>query len=1122
MTHLLATAILIVFSFSLSAQTVHNLNNSGVFSLRNTENFAPPEFLEAAKAARTFALNPVLQSATSVGKGDIVLLQLFENQSYSATISSITTDVNGTAALTLKLPDYPMGFAIIATDAEGKSLVTVSIPELELGFGTRYDVASGQHYLLEIAQGEVEIPGCGNDAVIIPEEMKVAGDQPPQPGTVCVPETKDVDAPATIDVMIVFSAAAANYASASGGTDVVASRIIAYGNLCLENSQTGITLTLAHSAQVDYKESNMNDALVYLTTTNDGYMDEVHALRQQYKADLVQLLTTESNYGGLGYVLKNETIGNYDFAFSVVNIGSAVSDNSPATIHELGHNMGLGHGANQSSATSTGIYPYSQGWDWTETTNNQKYCSLMSYPDGAYYSDNISRNRVPYFSNPKISYLEVATGDAERADAARSLREMKHVVAYYSDRMQNLLDAPTNVTVSNPTRTGGTVTWDAVPGATSYKLSFFLDGSWWSYSNIPNNSFRLNNATYFQPCKQYKIFVAAANDCGDHSSASQHITFNTVCSLTITFDAQGGGVNPTTQTVTPGSAVGDLPIPTRSGYTFGGWFTEINGGGTEYTSKTVCNNHVEDFTLYAKWTAIVNTYTLTFDPQGGTVNPTTKSVTYDAAVGDLPTPTRSGYTFGGWFTEINGGGTEYTSKTVYNNTEDLTLYANWIVNTYTLTFDAQNGTVNPTTQSVTYDAAVGDLPTPTRSGYTFGGWFTEINGGGTEYTSATIYNNVEDITLYAKWTAVINTYTLIFDPQGGTVNPTTKSVTDDAAVGDLPTPTRSGYTFAGWFTQVNGEGSRYTASTVYNNAEDLTLYANWTPNTYTLTFDAQGGTVSPTSRTVTFGSVLETLPTPRRNGYTFGGWFTEVNGEGTRYTASTVYNTAGDLTLYAKWTAIPVYTITASAGSGGSISPAGNVSVTQGSNQTFDFHPNTGYEIDKITVDGANIPVAGSYSFTDVTANHTIRVVFKAKQYTLTFDAQGGTVSPTTHTVTYNSPVGTLPTPTRANYTSNGWFTAANGGGTQYTSATIHDKAGNVTLYAKWTPTVSNEAVAENAIWGTSGVLHVKATVPGAVSVYSITGRLIILQNVVGAKTFTLPKGIYIVKLNGVTTKVFL
>jgi uncharacterized repeat protein (TIGR02543 family) len=141
---------------------------------------------------------------------------------------------------------------------------------------------------------------------------------------------------------------------------------------------------------------------------------------------------------------------------------------------------------------------------------------------------------------------------------------------------------------------------------------------------------------------------------------------------------------------------------------------------------------------------------LHFDAQGGAVDPDEIEVTYDAAVGTLPSPTRAGYSLR-WFTETNGTGMEYTAATVYNVIGDLNLYAAWTANTYTLYFDAQGGAVNPDEIEVTYDAAVGTLPSPTRAGYAFAGWFTLPDGHGDEYTGATTYGTADHLMLYAYW-----------------------------------------------------------------------------------------------------------------------------------------------------------------------------------------------------------------------------------------------------------------------------------------------------------------------------------------------------------------------------------
>jgi uncharacterized repeat protein (TIGR02543 family) len=127
----------------------------------------------------------------------------------------------------------------------------------------------------------------------------------------------------------------------------------------------------------------------------------------------------------------------------------------------------------------------------------------------------------------------------------------------------------------------------------------------------------------------------------------------------------------------------------------------------------------------------------------------------------------------------------------------------------------------------------------------------------------------------------------------------------------LPSASKTGYTFGGWWT-APGSGGTYIgpmggAFTVGSYASGTTFYAYWYASTYTLNYDANGGSVSPSSKTVTYNSTYGTLPTPTRSGYSFNGWFTATTG-GTQVTSATTYTTASDSTIFAQWTAsIPVF-----------------------------------------------------------------------------------------------------------------------------------------------------------------------------------------------------------------------
>jgi len=214
--------------------------------------------------------------------------------------------------------------------------------------------------------------------------------------------------------------------------------------------------------------------------------------------------------------------------------------------------------------------------------------------------------------------------------------------------------------------------------------------------------------------------------------------------------------------------------------------------------------------------------------------------------------------------------------------------------TLTVTFNPNAGVVSPTSKSVTTGKTYGTLPTPTRTGYTFDGWFTGLTDG-TEVTAATIVTEPSSHTLYAWWTE--KTLTVTFN-DGTSTQTSTQTYGSDYVL--PPDPTRVGYTFAGWWTAASG-GTQITASTAVSIIANQTLYARWTANTYTVTFDPQGGTVSPTSKAVTFGTAYGTLPTPSKDDWYFAGWWRGTDGTGARVSASTRHTTAGHVTLYAYW-----------------------------------------------------------------------------------------------------------------------------------------------------------------------------------------------------------------------------
>ena len=210
---------------------------------------------------------------------------------------------------------------------------------------------------------------------------------------------------------------------------------------------------------------------------------------------------------------------------------------------------------------------------------------------------------------------------------------------------------------------------------------------------------------------------------------------------------------------------------------------------------------------------------------------------------------------------------------------------------YSITYDTNGG--KELEDNVRYAGANMKMrthPIPKRTGYKFTGWYTSASGGNKVYSTTKATRNV---ILYAHWVKV---HTVTFNANGGTVGVEKKWVTNGDKMNFMPTPKRTGYTFKGWYTAKTGGTKVYTSTKI---TKSRTLYARWSKNKYTVKFNANGGKVSTTSRKVYYGAKVGTLPTPKRTGYTFKGWYTSKTG-GSKVSKSKVIKK--NTVIYARWT----------------------------------------------------------------------------------------------------------------------------------------------------------------------------------------------------------------------------
>jgi len=403
--------------------------------------------------------------------------------------------------------------------------------------------------------------------------------------------------------------------------------------------------------------------------------------------------------------------------------------------------------------------------------------------------------------------------------------------------------------------------------------------------------------------------------------------------ITIKFDQQLGSGGVSQITCYYDAAFHSLAsTPQRAGYTFQGYYTQPNGRGTKYfdyqgspASSFLKNPFTSTTTLYAYWEGI--NITITFDRQGGTGGPSSISCKYGDSFTRLANvPTKTGYDFYGYYTQINGGGTRYftgsgavsSSVSTCTFTSNTTLYAWWDLKTITITFDSQGGTGGPSSVSYQYgDSLIRLASTPQRTGYSFQGYYTEKNGGGTQYftgsgslsTPGSTCTFTSNTTLYAHWSLIpCWTNINVLNPDGVEDNQSAYFdlyIHDTAGVytgtyTDLvnePFTSTGGDMYLGFGSTIKVYNIRSYEANKYKVAS-VTSQGTITDNddgSYTylvdrvegaiiiqmertdtkLVLNLNGGNVNGSSGNIEYTQKINTtrtLPVPTREGYTFKGW----------------------------------------------------------------------------------------------------------------------------------------------------------------------------------------------------------------------------------------------------------
>ena len=434
------------------------------------------------------------------------------------------------------------------------------------------------------------------------------------------------------------------------------------------------------------------------------------------------------------------------------------------------------------------------------------------------------------------------------------------------------------------------------------------------------------------------------------------------------------------------------------------------------------------------------TSNVTFDANGGSCSTTSKTVTSGQMYGTLPTTTRTGYDFLGWY-DAPTGGNLVTASTKVTKTVNHTLYAHWkIIDNYPVlvTFDANGGKVSPSSTTVYANKAYGALPTPTRSLYFFGGWYTAASGGSL-VTASSIVSSSSPHTLYAHWSGPLK---YKYDP----------ALALSKAYSLLQAAEKSKAKCATYVSSVLRAGG--LTKVKKSGAGDLIDYLNKPSN-----FGGAIGQIiiNPRGSQLHPGDVLCVVCTKgAKSDYTGG----HSKGKGKYYGLHVMivsqvlsdtkvrYYAANNYVYGNKDLDLTSYRV--------KCSKCGNSNSARLIAFVFNdvVKPYSGGSQTTPTP----TPTSGTTP-TPTPTSGTTPTTAPVTKYTITFDPQGGSVSPTTMQVTAGSAIGSMPTPTRQYYTWNGWFTA---GGTQITESYV--PTSNMTVYAHWTTVLEYQYDAASAM----------------------------------------------------------
>jgi hypothetical protein len=564
------------------------------------------------------------------------------------------------------------------------------------------------------------------------------------------------------------------------------------------------------------------------------------------------------------------------------------------------------------------------------------------------------------------------------------------------------------------------------------------------------------------------LFVAFVIQSAIPMSAAQATTpqFHTV-----TFDENDSPSDPvyssqTEDAPTALTTFDDLsPSFVDSGYTFVNWNSAPDGSGTSYANGSTFSFTSAEV-LYATWA--MDFHTVTFDENDSPSDPVYSSQTENAptaltSFADLsPSFVDSGYTFVSWNSAPDGSGTSYANGSTFGFASAEVLYATWAIDFHTVTFDENDSPSDPIYSSQTENAPTALTsftnlsPSFGDSGFTFVDWNTEADGGGVAYGDGSNYSFAGPIILYAIWSAIPTT-TLTFETTSGTGS--VGSISGQAGSSTmLPSGSglsNPGYSFTDWNTVAIGSGTDYQAGAAYVFSANQTLYAQWSPDTYMVSYSYDGGVATIGAANYVVGTTALVLPTSTLSGSTFDGWFTARTGGTLIGVGGSTYVPTESIQVFAQWTSVAIDVLTFDSNGGtGSLAPYSGENGSSTALPTIDGVTNLGFAFSgwNTQADGGGTQYSEGENLT-LSGSETLYAQWTAgSSDTLTFNANGGSgvIDPisgtpgSTVTLPYQSGL------IRAGFKMTRWNTSASGKGTSYSVGEAVKLSESIVLYAQW------------------------------------------------------------------------